>query len=405
MKLGIIREGKVPPDKRVPLTPAQCARLMQQYPHLDLVVQPSPIRAYKDSDYAAAGVTLQEDLSDCDVIMGVKEVPKPDLIAGKTYFYFSHTIKMQPYNQELLRRMLDLNIRMVDYETITNDRGSRLIGFGRYAGVVGCFNAFRSYGLKTGTFNLKPANQCADRKEMEAELEKVKLPENFKIVLTGLGRVGGGAREIIDKLGLRRVSAEAFVSQNFGEPVFTQLSVEDYNARDDGGDFTRHEFYDDPIGFHSVFMKFAAVADVYVACHYWDSRSPFIFTRADVRLPEWGLKVVADISCDIDGPVATTLRPSTIAEPIYGYNPQSEQEGDFFNEANVGVMAVDNLPCELPKDASEDFGEELIKNVIPHLLNNDQDGVIARATICENGELTENYAYLNDYVEGKLIED
>jgi saccharopine dehydrogenase (NAD+, L-lysine-forming) len=404
MKIGILREGKVPPDKRVPLTPAQCRKLKDENPTLELVVQESPIRAFADDEYRAAGIDIVADVSDCDVIIGVKEVPKDQLIADKMYFYFSHTIKMQPYNRDLLLQMMSLNIRMVDYEAITNEKGSRLIGFGRYAGIVGCYNSFLAYGQKTNSFQLKAANQCADRVEMESELSKVKLPSNFKAVFTGFGRVAHGAAEIVNALGLKQVSVEEYLTQEFDEPVWTQLNASDYNAKDDGQPFDQLAFYGDASGHHSTFMRFAKVSDVYVACHYWESGSPFIFTREDVRSSDWNIKVVGDISCDIDGPVASTIRPSTIAEPMYGYNAITESEDDFAAENTIGVMAVDNLPCELPKDASEDFGNELIKNVIPSLLNNDADGVISRATICANGDLTEEYSYLRDYVNGTVVE-
>lgn len=394
----------MPPDKRVPLTPTQCRELVERYPELEIVVQSSPIRAFADAEYEAQGIEVKEDVTDCDVLVGVKEVPKTDLIPNKTYFYFSHTIKKQPYNRDLLLKMMELNIRMIDYEAITNAGGRRLIGFGRYAGIVGCYNGILAYGKKTGTFDLKAANQCFDRTEMEGELSKVKLPANFKMVLTGWGRVGKGAKEIVTALGVREVTAEEYLTQDFNEPVYTQLNVAEYNAQNDGSAFDRQGFYDDPSGYHSTFMRYAAISDVYVACHYWDNRSPFIFTREDVRSENWGIKVVADISCDIDGPVASTIRPSTIADPMYGYNPQTEEEGDFTADGNVGVMAVDNLPCELPKDASEDFGNELIKNVIPHFFNGDAEEVLKRATICADGDLTECYTYLRDYVDGTAVE-
>ena len=401
MKIAVIREGKVPPDKRVPLTPKQCSQLQAQFPELEIIVQCSSIRAFTDDQYRAEGVVVQENISDCDVLVGVKEVPKADLLPNKTYFYFSHTIKMQPYNRDLLRRMLELNIRMIDYEVITAPSKRRLIGFGRYAGIVGCYNGFLAYGKKVKRYELKPANQCADRVEMEEEMRKVNLPANFKVVLTGLGRVGGGAIEIVEKLGLKKVDPKTFLTETFEEPVYTQLSVVDYNQRKDGKSFERSDFYREPVGYESTFLRYAKVADVYVACHYWDSRSPFIFTREDVRAADWNVKVVADISCDIDGPVASTIRPSTIAEPLYGYDPATEQEGDFFADHTVGVMAVDNLPCELPKDASEDFGNEFMKSVLPCLLNDDPEKVIERATMCENGALTKHFLYLQDYVDGK----
>ena len=404
MKIGVIREGKVPPDKRVPLTPNQCREVMDRHPEVEVIVQSSPIRALNDDAYRAAGVVVQDDVSECDVLIGVKEVPKDQLIPNKTYFYFSHTIKMQPYNRDLLLRMMAMNIRMVDYEVITAPKGPRLIGFGRYAGIVGCYNGFLAYGKKTGAYSLKPAHQCADRKELDRELGKVVLPKDFKVVLTGFGRVGRGAAEVIATLGIKEVSSAEYLNGSFDEPVYTQINVTEYNARKDGEEFTRQDFYRDPEGFESTFMNYAGVSDMYVACHYWDSRSPFIFTREDVRKPEWNLKVVADISCDIDGPVATTLRPSTIADPLYGYDPITEQETPLEADGAVAVMAVDNLPCELPKDASEDFGNEFMNKVLPHLLNGDGEEIIKHATICEKGDLTATFEYLRDYVDGNSID-
>jgi saccharopine dehydrogenase (NAD+, L-lysine-forming) len=402
LKLGLIKETKTPPDRRVPLTPKQCKLLLDQYNNVEIFVQPSDVRAYNDAAYVENGAILQEDLSNCDVLMGVKEVEMEALIPEKTYFFFSHTIKEQPYNRDLLRKVLNDNIQLIDYEVITNAKGRRLIGFGRYAGIVGCYNAFLAFGKKHGLYDLKPANLCDDRKEMEAELAKITLPDNFKVVLTGWGRVGGGAREVVEAIGnINEVSAEAFKTETFDGPVYTQLNVTEYNERNDGASFERGDFYNDPTDYQSTFSDYSKVANMYVSCHYWDSRSPFIYTRDDLKSADWNISVVADISADIDGPVASTLRPSTIDNALYGYDPQSEQEVDFMAEGAVGVMAIDNLPCELPKDASEDFGNELIKNVIPFLLGDDPDRIIARATLTNSeGALTEEFAHLQNYVDG-----
>lgn len=400
--LGVIREGKVPPDKRVPLTPAQCVEVQQKYPHVRVLVQPSNIRAISDDAYEAAGIQLQEDMSVCDILIGVKEVNKPDLIPNKKYLFFSHTYKEQPYNRALLQEILDKHIQLIDYEVMTNPPGRRIIGFGRYAGIVGCYNGFLTYGLKHNIYQLKPAHQCEDRAEMEGELTKIKLPSNTKIVLTGWGRVGNGAREIIEKIGLKEVNGEDFKNNDFDEPVFTQLDVAEYNAKKDGSEFDKSDFYKDASDYESTFKDFLEVANMYVACHYWDASAPYIFTRDDLKDPKNKVTVVADISCDIDGPVACTIRPSTIAEPIYGYNPITEKEDDFKKEGVIAVMAVDNLPCELPKDASKDFGNELIKNVFDGLFNDDSAGIIQRASQTNlNGELTPDFEYLEDYLKRK----
>lgn len=400
MKVGIIREGKTPPDKRVPLSPEQCALVKKQYPNIELVVQPSPIRKFQDDTYREQGIELQEDLSDCDVLFGVKEVPMDMLISNKTYFFFSHTFKLQPYNAKLLRTILDKQIRLVDYEVIKDEKGKRLIGFGRYAGIVGCYNGIRTYGLKHKLYDLKPAHLCEDRLEMESELSKVKFPANTKLVLTGFGRVGHGARETLAKLGMKEVDKEAFLSEEFDEAVFTHLNTQDYNRRKSDGGFDKSEFYKDPSGYESCFMQYASVANMYIPCHYWSEGSPFIFTRSDMKEKAWNISVVADISCDIDGPVASTIRPSTIADPIYGYDPETESEVDFTKENAIAVMAVDNLPCELPKDASADFGNELIKHVLPALFGEDPTDIIGRASETNlNGELTPQFSYLQEYAD------
>jgi alanine dehydrogenase len=402
IKIGLIREGKVPPDHRVPLTPKQCKSIQAIYPNVEIVVQPSPIRAYKDEEYAAEGMKLNEDLSSCDIIMGVKEVNISDLIPNKKFLFFSHTLKKQPYNRDLLRAILEKKIQLIDYETIKNKQNKRVIGFGRYAGIVGAYNGFRAMGLKTGLFEIKPANKCADRKEMEAEMSKIVLPENTKIVLTGFGRVGHGAREIIDILPIKEVTPDEFMKNKFNEPVFTHLEVEDYYGRKDGKPFDKSEFYSNPELYKSTFTRFLPEMDMYIPCHFWSNRSPFIITREDLKNENVRLSVVADISCDIDGPVACTIRPSKIADPIYGYDPISETEVDFTADGAIAVMAVDNLPCELPLDASEDFGNELMRHVLPALLKEDPDNMIARASeTTTDGQLTEYYSYLQDYVDGK----
>ena len=398
MKIALLREGKIPADKRVALSPKQCLEVLKQYPGLVLVVQPSPIRKFTDQDYLDLGIVLQEDLSDCDVLIGVKEVPKKDLIPHKTYFYFSHTIKEQPYNKSLLLKMLSLNIRMIDYEVLTNEKSKRLIGFGRYAGIVGCYNGFLAYGKRTSSFSLKPAHLCEDRKEMEIELRKIQL-EPIKIILTGSGRVGNGILELINIIGIRQVSPNEFLNKSFDEPVFVHLNTLDYNKRIDGSASSKSDFYTNPGSYQSDFLKFAKTAEMFIAGHYYAAGSPFLFTRENAKSKEFKIRTVADVSCDINGPVACTIQPSTIQNPIYGYNPFTELIDDYAKPDVIAVMAVDNLPCELPKDSSIDFGAELIKHILPCLLSTDPHKVIERATICENGKLTEQFSYLESYAK------
>lgn len=400
MKIGVVREGKTPPDQRVPLTPAQCAELKRSYPDVELVVESSEVRRITDDEYRAEGIDVVKDLDGCDVLLGVKEVPLNELIPDTTYLFFSHTYKLQPYNAKLLRTIVDKRIRLIDYELIKRANGRRVIGFGRWAGIVGAYNGLRAWGVRYGTFALPRAIDCADMKDMLSHAKAIDLPSHMKIVLTGGGRVGMGAHELLTSLGLREVHADAFLKEDFNEAVFTRLDVEQYNARKDGKPFDMGSFMADATGYKSTFMPFAEVADMYIAGHYWAEGSPFLFTRENMKAASWNVKVVADVSCDIDGPVACTLRPSTIAEPLYGYNPSTESECALDDPSGVTVMAVDNLPCELPRDASHGFGQEMMAHVIPLLVGGDRDNMLNNATETTlEGALAPKFVYLQDYID------
>ena len=400
MKIGVVREGKTPPDQRVPLTPAQCAELKRSYPDVELVVESSEVRRITDDEYRTEGIDVVKDLDGCDVLLGVKEVPLNELIPDTTYLFFSHTYKLQPYNAKLLRTIVDKRIRLIDYELMKRANGRRVIGFGRWAGIVGAYNGLRAWGVRYGTFALPRAIDCADMNDMLSHAKAIDLPSHMKIVLTGGGRVGMGAHELLTSLGLREVHADAFLKEDFNEAVFTRLDVEQYNARKDGKPFDMGSFMADATGYKSTFMPFAEVADMYIAGHYWAEGSPFLFTRENMKAASWNVKVVADVSCDIDGPVACTLRPSTIAEPLYGYNPSTESECALDDPSGVTVMAVDNLPCELPRDASQGFGKEMMAHVIPLLVGGDRDNMLTNATETTlEGALAPKFAYLQDYID------
>ena len=401
MKLGIIKEGKVPQDKRVPLTPLECKELKEKFPEVELYIQPSDIRTFKDSEYSDLGIEIKEDLSECEVLIGVKEVPYDMLIPSKTFFFFSHTTKEQPYNQQLLQTVLEKKIRLVDWENLTNDKGTRVIAFGRYAGIVGAYNGVLTFGKKLNLFDLKPANQCFDMEEMQGEYAKVKLP-NIKISLTGNGRVSHGAMEVLDGMGIKKVSVDEYLTKEFNEPVYFQLLVSDYNIKKDGS-FDKNEFYSNPESYISNFPRFAKTTDLFIAGAFWAPEAPVLFTREEAKKANFRIKVVADITMDIDGSVPTTLRPATIEEPYYDYNPQTEQlEDAFSSKSNITEMAVDNLPCELPRDASRDFGREFLDNVLPNLLKGSPNRMIDEAAITTlEGKLTDKFSYLEDYAWGK----
>jgi len=399
--IGVIKEGKVPPDFRVPLTPKQCKSIEIIYPNIKVLVQKSPVRTFKDEEYANEGIELVDSLENCDIIFGVKEVQIKDLIPNKTFLFFSHTLKKQPYNRGLLQSLLKKKIRLIDYEVIKDKHNNRVIGFGRYAGIVGCYNAFLTYGLKSKSYELKPAHLCADRKEVEGELKKVILPKNFRILLTGFGRVGHGAVEIIDLLPIKEVSPEEFLAQEFDEPIYAQLEVEDYYSKIDGGEFSKSEFYSNPEIYKSSFSRYVSKTDLYIPCHFWSAKSPFILTQKDLQEANNRIKVIADISCDVDGPIASTIRATKIGDAIYGYDPNSGTEVNFLTPNAIAVMSIDNLPCELPKDASEDFGNELLKHVLPCLFGEDINNIIASGSQTNlEGELTEGFKYLENYVKG-----
>jgi len=399
MKFAIIKERKNPPDRRVVFSPDKLAEARAQFPEAKFVVESSDIRIFPDNAYKALGFEVTEDVSDCDVMIGVKEVPIENLIPNKKYFYFSHTIKKQPYNRKLLRAMLERNIEMYDHETIVKQSGARLIGFGRYAGLVGAYNGFRALGLRDNLFSLPKVETLADLEEVKAELDKITLP-NIKILLTGTGKVALGAKEILDHLNIKEISDALYLTSKFNEPVYVMADVMEYAKRKDGKVGDKWEFYKDPTGYESNFMPYAKETDFFIAGHFYGNGAPYLFTRDDAKHPDFKINLVADISCDVDGPVASTLRASTIADPFYGYDAETESEVAFDAKDAIAVMAVDNLPCELPKDASEGFGDMFLEHVIPAFFNGDERGVLKRAKITnENGKLTERFSYLQDYVD------
>lgn len=400
MKFAIIKERKNPPDRRVVFSPETLAETRARFPQAEFVIESSDIRVFPDEAYATLGFEVTDDVSDADVMIGVKEVPIEHLIPNKKYFFFSHTIKKQPYNRKLLIAMLEKNIEMFDHETIVREDNMRLIGFGRYAGLVGAYNGFRALGLRDGLFNLPKVETLADLDAVKAELDKITIP-NIKILLSGTGKVAYGAKEILDHLGIKQVSDALYLTSQFTEPVYCMVDVMEYAKRSDGKVGDKNEFYKDPSGYESNFMAYAKETDFFIAGHFYGNNAPYLFTREDAKHPDFRINLVADISCDIDGPVASTIRPSTIAEPFYGYDPKTEQEVAFDAKNAITVMAVDNLPCELPKDASEGFGATFLEHVIPAFFNKDKAEVLKRAKITENGKLTERFKYLQDYVDGK----
>jgi alanine dehydrogenase len=396
--LGLIREGRIPPDKRVAFTPAQAEEIMQRYPQVEVVVQTSPLRCFTDQEYQSVGVRIVDAVTDCDILMGIKEVQLPDLLPEKTYLFFSHTLKKQPYNKKLLQETLKRKIRLIDYEALKDSQGNRLVAFGRYAGIVGAYNGLWTYGKRHNLFTLRRAFECFDINDLKLELRLVKLPP-IKIILTGAGRVAKGAMETLDTAGIRKVSPHDFLHRVFDEPVYAQLSSADYHVRKDGGHFNREEFHQHPEKYTSTFPEYTKVSEILIAGAFWNPKAPVLFTRQDMLEDDFCVNVIADITCDMNGSVPSTKKATSIVNPLYDYDPATDSIHPPLgsNKRFVTVMAIDNLPCELPRSASEEFGRDLIDRILKPLLVED-DGVIARGTLTRQGELTSHFAYLADYV-------
>ena len=396
MKIGIITECKSPPDSRVPLTPRQCDKWVRDT-GLDLKVQPSSHRCFSDDEYRRAGITLSNDLSDCDVVLGVKEVPVELLLADKTFFFFSHTIKQQSYNRDLLRAILDNNIRLIDYEVLTDGDGQRLVAFGTFAGMVGAHNGLWTWGKRTGDFQMSRMYQQHDYAAAKDEYRKLKLPR-LKIVLTGGGRVAMGAATTLRDMGVREVEPDEWLNGDFDSAVFTRLDCPNYVTKNDGHEFSLRDFFEHPHLYQSSFGPFQRVADIMINGIYWDNRAPAFFTRHDMTDSSFSIKVIADITCDI-APVSSipsTLRSTTILDPVFGFDPVSGREVSAFS-GGTDMMTVDNLPNELPRDASASFGQQLIDHVLPELCR--QNSVILeKGTVAANGDLGVHFQYLADYV-------
>lgn len=398
MKFGIIKERKTPPDRRVVFTPDELVRLQAEHPEAEIKVESSDIRIFPDSQYADAGIEVGTDMTDCDVLFGVKEVPIDSLIPNKKYFFFSHTIKKQPYNKKLLQAILAKKIDLYDHETIVDANFKRLIGFGRYAGIVGMYNGIRAFGTKFDLFKLPKAETLEHREDLINRLKRITLPP-VKIIVTGNGKVGNGITEMLDAIKIKKVTVENFLTKKYSDPVYCQITVLDYNKRKDGKPSDKFDFYNNPTQYTSDFERFSKVSDIFMAGHFAGNDSPVILSREMLQSKENKIRVIADVSCDVDGPIESTIKASTIAEPIYGYLPSEHKEVDIYHPSAIVVMAVDNLPCELPKDASEGFGEMFMEHVIPAFFNGDKDGILQRAKMTDNGQLTERFKYLQSYVE------
>ncbi|HEX2846938.1 MAG TPA: NAD(P)-dependent oxidoreductase [Chitinophagaceae bacterium] len=398
IRIGLIREGKIPADNRVALTPAQCKWIHKQLADVKVVAQTSPSRCFTDREYTAAGVEVKEDLSDCDILMGIKEVPVAQLLPGKTYLFFSHTKKKQPHNRGLLRTILDRKIRLIDYECLEHEDGQRIIGFGFFAGVVGAHNGIMAYGNRTGLYSLDRVYKERSFRELIHHYFGLRLP-NVKIAVTGSGRVAHGILEIMNLMGIHEVEPDDYLRRRFSYPVYTQLKGPDLYRHKKTGTYSREDFHDHPGEYECRFLPYAAQTDILMNGIYWDKDVPRLFEKEDVAADDFIIQTIADITDDADGSVPINLGDQTIEDPVYGVDRNTLQKTFPYLENSIDVMAVGNLPNELPRDASRYFGEQLIKFVLEDLVKGSSP-IIERATMTNEGKLTSLYSYLEDYVKG-----
>ena len=393
-----MREGKVPADNRVALTPAHCKWIHKNVPGVRVLVQASPDRCYSDKEYHSAGVEVREEMGDCDILLGIKEVPVRDLLPGKTYLFFSHTKKMQPYNQGMFRAIVERQITLIDYECLEHDDGQRILGFGFFAGVVGAHNGIMAYGLRTGRYALGRVYRQQSFRELIHTYFGLRLPE-IKVVVTGSGRVAHGALEVMNLLEIVEVEPDEFLERSFHYPVFTQLKGAGLYADARTGEYHRDDFHRNPQNYRCKFLPFAATADILINGIYWDRNMPRLFEWHDLEGDDFTIRTIADITDDREGSVPCNLGDSAMADPVYGVDRKTRLRTPPYLPGSVDVMAVGNLPNELPRDASRYFGEQLIKHVLNDLLRGGSV-IIERATIVRGGELTAPYRYLAEYARG-----
>lgn len=394
--IGLIREGKNPADNRVAITPSQCKWIHKQYSNVRILVESSPDRCFSDREYASAGVEVTDDVSTADILMGIKEVPVSKLLPGKTYLFFSHTKKKQPHNRGLMRAILEKNIRLIDYECLEHEDGQRIIGFGFFAGVVGAHNGMMAYGNRTGLYTMDRVYKQRSFRELIHTYFGLRLP-NVKIAVTGSGRVAHGILEIMNLMGIHEVEPDDYLRRRFAYPVYTQIKGADLYARKSDGQYSRHEFHEHPEWYRCKFLPYAEQTDILMNGVYWDKNVPRLFEKSDVVSDNFLIRTIADITDDADGSVPINLGDHAIEDPVYGVDRNTLQKTAPYLPDSIDVMAVGNLPNELPRDASRYFGEQLIKFILDDLLNGTSP-IIERATMAKEGKLTETYNYLQDYV-------
>ena len=393
--IGLIREGKVPADNRVALTPAQCKWIRLNMPDVKVRVQTSPHRCFSDREYATAGVEVVETLDDCDIILGIKEIPVEMIAPGKTHLFFSHTRKEQAYNRPMFRAVIDRKATLIDYECLEHEDGTRIIGFGFFAGIVGAHNGIMAYGRRSGAYQLGRVYKQRSFRELIHTYFGLKLP-NIKIAVTGSGRVAHGVLEIMNLMGVREVESGEYREREFDYPVYVQLKGPELYARKDNGTYHRSDFHANPTDYRCLFEDYLMGTDILMNGVYWDRDIPRLFEKEAIGEKGFRIRTISDITDDAGGSVPINLGDQTIEDPVYGVDRLTYEKTVPYLEGSIDVIAVSNLPNELPRDASRYFGEQLLKFVLPGLLKGG-DTAVERATMVKDGELTKRYEYLRSY--------
>ncbi len=395
LKIGLIREGKIPADNRVALTPAHCKWIHKNRPEIKVIVQQCNTRCFTDREYEMAGVEVKANVDECDILMGIKEVPVDMLIPGKKYLFFSHTKKLQPYNQKLLKAIIEKNITLIDYECLEHDDGKRIIGFGFFAGIVGAHNGMMAYGKRTGTYDLAKVNSSKNLQHLIHTYFGLDLPA-IKIAVTGSGRVAHGILEVMNLLGIHEVEPDEYLEKEFAYPVYVHLKGADLYAHKKDGSYSRNDFHANPSDYNCIFEKYISHTDILMNGIYWEKNIPRLFEMDAIRNKDFRIQTIADITDDVNGSVPCNIGDSTIEDPIYGVDKNTFERTVPYLPGSIDMMAVGNLPNELPRDASRYFGEQLIKFVMQDLIEGNSK-IIDRATIVKEGKLTEYYEYMKEY--------
>ncbi|HON43854.1 MAG TPA: bifunctional lysine ketoglutarate reductase /saccharopine dehydrogenase family protein [Planctomycetota bacterium] len=420
--IGIRREDKNCWEKRVPIVPSDVAKLVQQ--GIAVQIQPSSIRCFTDQEFIDAGATVIEDLHEAEFLLSVKEMPISFIQANKPHLFFSHTIKAQPYNMDMLRHIVQQKATLLDYERIVNEKNQRLIAFGRFAGLAGAIDALHFLGQRwkvqgkdTPFLQVKTAHEYENVEEAKQSIQNVTqtLQQNgwgeidrFLIVIPGYGNVSKGVQEIISLLPLEKISASDIAADPVGRYAYAILEEKDMvEPKDPNQPFVLSEYYTQPEKYKGKFNTYLPYIDLLINTIYWEEKYPRLVTIHDLETISTKLTVIADISCDVNGSIECTIKSTDPGNPCFVYNAKTKTAQDGIQGEGVLVLAVDILPAEFSKDASEYFSQ-ILMTFLPDICKADflktldesnLPDPIKTAAIVWQGKLTPNYQYLESHIQ------